>query len=76
MIPSQLKSILERAAADSEFRARLLANPVLGLTADKLQAFLDNPELAEAELSLDMLDQIAGGPMSINRSGDGGNDNP
>ena len=68
MIPSQLKSLLERAAVDPAFRAQLLANPALGLTADKLQAFIDNPELAGAELSLEMLDQIAGGPMSINRT--------
>lgn len=72
MLPTQIKSLFERAAADPEFRARLLANPALGLTAEKLQAFTNNPELAEAELSLDKLDQISGGPMSINRSGDGG----
>ncbi len=58
-----LQAILQRAATDPAFRAQLLANPALGLTEDKLQALLANPALAEAELSLEMLEQIAGGPQ-------------
>lgn len=72
MTTPTLQSVLQRAATDPAFRARLLADPALGLTEDKLQALLVNPDLAQAELSLEMLDLIAGGPMSINRSGGNG----
>ena len=58
-----LQAVLKRAATDPAFRAQLLANPALGLTEDKLQAMTANPALAEAELSLEMLEQIAGGPQ-------------
>lgn len=72
MFTPTLRAILTRAASDPAYRAKLLADPALGLTADKLQRLIDHPELAESELSLETLDQIAGGPMSINRGGGGG----
>jgi len=76
MTTPTLQAILHRATTDPAFRAQLLADPALGLTEDKLQALLANPTLAEAELSLEMLEKIAGGPMSINRSGPGGSYDP
>ena len=62
MTTPTLQAILHRATTDPAFRAQLLADPALGLTEDKLQALLANPTLAEAELSLEMLEKIAGGP--------------
>ena len=63
MTAPTLQAILHRATTDPAFRAHLLADPALGLTEDKLQALLANPDLAEAELSLEMLEKIAGGPQ-------------
>ena len=75
MTTPTLQAILHRATTDPAFRAQLLADPALGLTEDKLQALLANPTLAEAELSLEMLEEIAGGPQGANwlpgRQGDG-----
>ncbi len=79
MTTPTLQSILTRAATDPAFRAQLLADPALGLTEDKLRALLANPELAGAELSLEMLEKIAGGPIYYitfsdgNLRDDGGN---
>ncbi len=62
MTTPALQAILRCATTEPAFRAQLLANPALGLTEDRLQALLANPDLAEVELSLEMLEQIAGGP--------------
>ena len=63
MIPSQLKSLFERAAGDPTFRAQLLANPALaeGLTREQIEGLLGEMAWLDGQLTDAMLDNVAAG---------------
>lgn len=69
-----LRALLERAATDAVFRAKLLADPALaqGLSREQLKALLDDLALLDGHLTDEMLDLAAGGYSMTQKDALGG----
>lgn len=61
-----LRALLERAATDTGFRARLLADPALaeGLSRDQIKKLLAEMALLDEQLTDEMLEVAVGGSRS------------
>lgn len=61
-----LRALLERAATDAGFRAKLLADPALagGPSREQLEALLNEIALLDEPLSDEMLEVAVGGSRS------------
>ena len=60
-----LRSVVEHALSDADFRAQLLADPagVEGLIGEQIKVLLAEVGRLEGPLTDEMLDEVAGGPM-------------
>jgi hypothetical protein len=61
-----LRALLERAASEAGFRARLLADPALaaGLSREQIKALLEEIALLDEPLTDEMLEVAVGGSRS------------